>query len=182
MNSPEWNSEEGIPKSKKEHEEEVGTMGQYLAMQWPLAVSFGLAAWFTLSGAEDLQEKDLEAAARGTAFAWVPHSLLIPAAHFNGCLPFNCFDFLLYYVPFFCAGGRVCWVFRQQVDLIIGHFFRSYGHQGIPGWVYYCSEVRKAPQHERRSFAQSYIGIAETEGRTWNNSPVILPLCFCTPW
>ena len=46
MNSPEWNSEEGIPKSKKEHEEEVGTMGQYLAMQWPLAVSFGLAAWF----------------------------------------------------------------------------------------------------------------------------------------
>ncbi len=45
MNSPEWNSEEGISKLKKEHEEEAGTMGQH-AMQCPLDVSFGLAACF----------------------------------------------------------------------------------------------------------------------------------------
>lgn len=63
---------------------------------------FNVNFCIALSGAEDLQEKDLEAAARGTRIAWVPHSLLIPAAlHIS--MDIQCFNIPLYYAFPFCG-------------------------------------------------------------------------------
>ena len=95
-----------------------------------------------LSGTEDLQEKDLEAG-RGTAFAWVPHSLLIPALHISMDAFHSVLTFFYIVPPLSAWEARFVGSFGSKLMWLLVIFFRSYGHQGIPGWVRCCLRSEK---------------------------------------